>query len=135
MKNLMIVLVILFSVGAANAQFVVVSQNKCNMNNISDLNKLIKESGGVILNDLVKEGKLMNWGVMNHNWGDEWNWVIYYVAEDRGKFFGVWDEFVKRFKEKDPEAFDKFGQWCTEHKDSMYTQVDGYDNSQENADE
>jgi hypothetical protein len=42
---------------------------------------MMEENGAPILNDLVEQGKLINWGVLTHAWGDEHNWNVFYVAE------------------------------------------------------
>ena len=31
---------------------------------------------------LVNEGKIFNYGMLTHSWGDEWNVVYYYVVEN-----------------------------------------------------
>jgi hypothetical protein len=79
---------------------------------------------------LVEQGKLINWGVLTHAWGDEYNWNTFYVAESHSKFLEAWDEFIKKVIENDPDAMDIIDDWCWEHKDSIYTQVMGYSLSQ-----
>ena len=109
----------------AQSVTVVLSQNKCKSNKISELKKMMEENGAPILNDLVDQGKLLNWGVLTHAWGDEHNWNVFYVAESHSKFLEAWDEFISRVMENDPDANEKIGEICWEHKDSIYTQIMG----------
>jgi hypothetical protein len=123
-----------FSVQAQNLPVTIVfSQNKCHFNNIDDLNKMTEEKIGPVLNELVKEGQLLNWGVLTHSWGDEWNWNMFYVAENQSKFQEAWGAMVERVMEKEPNLFEQFGEWCFEHKDSIYSQIAGYTPEEEEA--
>lgn len=132
MKNLIpTLLFMIFSLSMmAQNVTVVFSQNKCKMSKISDLRKMMEENGAAILNDLVEQEKLIDWGVLTHAWGDEYNWNVYYVAETHGQFLEAWDEFITKVRENDPEFADKLWEICWEHKDSIYTQIMGYNFSQ-----
>ena len=127
MKKFIPTLVIMLFCSTLMAQTVtvVLSQNKCKSNKISELRKMMEENGAPILNDLVEQGKLINWGVLTHAWGDEHNWNVFYVAESHSKFLEAWDEFITRVMENDPDANEKIGDICWEHKDSIYTQIMG----------
>ena len=114
---------------------VVFSQNNCKMSKISDLRKMTEENGSVILNGMVEQGKLIDWGVMTHAWGDEYNWNVFYVTETHAKFLEAWSEFIAKVEENDPEFANKLWEICWEHKDSIYTQIMGYKLSQANAEE
>lgn len=115
-----------FGAYAQSSSLIVYSQNKCFVNDVPKLNKMVDEVMGPVLNDLVKEGLLTNWGVLSHTWGDEWNWNIYYTAENIDKFRSAWQEMFERVQKKDGETFTKFGEWCFEHKDSMNNHSRGY---------
>ena len=58
----------------AQGPTVVLSQNKCDYRELENLNQTMAEISGPILNNLVDQGKLLSWGVLQHGWGDEWNW-------------------------------------------------------------
>ena len=109
----------------AQSVTVVISKNKCHSNRISELREMMEENGAQVLNDLVSEGKLLNWGVLTHAWGDAYNWNVFYVAETHTKFLEAWSEFISRVVENDPEAADRMGEICWEHEDSIYTQIMG----------
>jgi len=106
MKKLIILLLSTYCSLTLFAQNVTVvfSQNKCHFNNVEDMNKFWKEQATPILNDLVKQEKLIDWGVLTHAWGDEWNWNVYYVAENQNKFNEAWGELIKRLIENNPDA-------------------------------
>ena len=127
MRNVFVALFLSFISSHLFAQnnVVVFSQNKCYFQHQDEMQEEFKAKSAPILNALVKEGKLVNWGVLTHAWGDEWNWNVYYVAEDFSKFHEAFGEYFSKLQE-DPDLQEKFGKWCFEHKDSMYTQIIGY---------
>jgi hypothetical protein len=101
---------------------VVFSQNKCYAEHISDLVDMTRDLTGPIMNDVVAAGHWINWGVLQHSWGDEWNFNNFYAAKDRASFFKGWDMFVATVSEKHPDAFKIWQQYCFEHKDNIYHQ-------------
>lgn len=118
-KSALVLTCLFFILGyTVKAQIVVFSQNKCN--NVEDVLKLIKEEFGPFLNAQVDAGNLMNWGILTHSWGDEWNFNIYYSAENFTKFQAAFSEAVKNSREKYPDSFKKFQEACFEHKDNIY---------------
>ena len=127
MKNSIptLLIILLSSTIMAQSVTVVLSQNKCKMNKLGELTTMIEENGSDILNELVEQGKLINWGVLTHAWGDEYNWNVFYVAESHEKFLEAWNEFIAKANENDPEFADKLWEICWEHKDSIYTQILG----------
>ena len=77
---------------------------------------------GPVMNDVVKAGHWIDWGVLTHNWGDEWNFNIYYIAADMGSFMKGWDMFTSSMMEKHPDSFGEWQSNILEHKDNIYTQ-------------
>ena len=128
MKSLFIALglALISSTLFAQNNVFVFSQNKCYFQHQDEMQDVFKEKNAPILDALVKEGKLVDWGVLTHSWGDEWNWNIYYVAEDLNKFHEAFGEYFTKVREQDPDLMEKLGKWCFEHKDSMYTKIIGY---------
>ena len=80
----MVGVVILLSV--SYSQIMVVSQNKVVFSSVKDYNELSEKYWHPIFDKLVDEGKLDEWGSLNHYWGDEWNVVAYYKAKDIASF-------------------------------------------------
>src|SRR5688572_24998649 len=70
----------------AQPGIVVVSSQKCRFTALNEISQLMRQTGAPILDDLVRQGKLMGWGVLEHAWGDEWNNIIYYTARDLNTF-------------------------------------------------
>lgn len=99
---------------------IVVSYNKCDLGQVSYLTQLTDSAVVPIAQELVNEGKIFNYGLMTHSWGDEWNVVYYYVVENQDAFFSFWSEFVSRIQERHPDLFGEFQSRCSEHKDSIY---------------
>jgi hypothetical protein len=109
----------------AQGPTVVLSQNKCDYRELENLNQTMAEISGPILNNLVDQGKLLSWGVLQHGWGDEWNWNIYYVAKDHITFLNAWNEYITQVSEDDPRFQSNFFSRCFEHKDAIYSETVG----------
>jgi hypothetical protein len=100
---------------------VVFSQNKCANSNMPALNAATDSVFGPILDELVSEGMLINWGVLTHAWGDDWNWNVYYGAESHRAFLDFWSEYTSRLNERHPGWWQQVWEFCTDHKDNIYT--------------
>ena len=101
--------------------FVVVNQNQVAMTDMGALNKMWFEQAVPVLEELKEEGKLVNFGLMTHAWGDEWNYNFYVIAKSHEEFVATWDEYIKRMSDRHP---DLLGEWISRikaHKDNMYT--------------
>ena len=115
----MVGVVILLSV--SYSQIMVVSQNKVVFSSVKDYNELSEKYWQPIFDKLVDEGKLDEWGSLNHYWGDEWNVVAYYKAKDIASFEESWTEGYALFKESTPQNVrNKIMKMIVEHKDSIY---------------
>ena len=99
---------------------VVLSFNKCDLDQVGYLARLTDSAVVPIAQELVNEGMIFNYGLMTHNWGDEWNVVYYYVAESHRAFLDFWSEFVSRIQQRHPDLFGEFQERCSEHKDNIY---------------
>ncbi|HUF28930.1 MAG TPA: hypothetical protein VMM18_18255 [Gemmatimonadaceae bacterium] len=99
---------------------VIVSSNKCAFDAPSRLDSLNALAFYPVLDELVREGRLMGWGVLTHAWGDEWNYVVYYTAASTPAFHGAWDELVRRLRQRRPNFMADVTAQCTEHKDNIY---------------
>jgi hypothetical protein len=125
------ILVVFIFVGNISAQseehpLLVVSFQKVKLSDIATANKVINEKFAPILNGLVDDGMLYGWGLFNHAWGDEWNVNVWYTAKDMDAFNKFWSEYVKRIREKQPDAWKELRGYIQEHKDNMYTILNQY---------
>jgi len=73
-----------------------------------------------IAQELIDEGLLVNYGLLLHDWADEWNVVFYWTAADKAAFFSAWSEMNSRFGERHPDAPTTLTDSCTDHKDNIY---------------
>lgn len=105
---------------------IVFSQNKCDYGNLDNLREQTRNTMAPILNNLVQEGKLINWGILEHRWGDEWNWNIYYAAKDIPTFLDAFQTMISEGTKADPEFTSRIWETCFEHKDAMYAETMGY---------
>lgn len=102
---------------------VVVSSQKCAFDKLPEINQFWKENNAPVLDDLVRQGKLMGWGVLEHMWGDEWNNVVYYTARDQATFNAAFGEFWRTLMKNFPDIQKRFAGWCSEHRDNIYRVV------------
>ena len=78
-----------------------------------------------IMNEMIAEGKFVDYGILSHSWGDEWNVVDYTVVAGIDDFFANFSELISRVTavipagDEDAPSLDS----CTEHKDNIYTYV------------
>ena len=119
-------IIFIFVAGNISAQneehpLLVVSFQKVKLSDIASANKLINEKFAPILNSLVDEGMLYGWGLFNHAWGDEWNVNIWYTVKNMDAFSKFWDEYIKRVREKQPDAWNELRGYIQEHKDNIYS--------------
>jgi hypothetical protein len=102
---------------------VVVSYNKCRLDAVARLDSAGLRAFYPVLDEVVREGRLLGWGVLTHNWGDEWNFVIYYTATNAAAFHSAFAEAVRRINQRAPTFFSDVSSLCTEHKDNIYAVV------------
>ena len=101
--------------------FMMLNQNVCPQENMSEVADIWDESLAPILNEMRNEGEIIDWGILTHHWGDEYNFNFFIETDDHAGFVEVWSEFVERSQEKAPEAFEQLAPLCTLHKDNLYT--------------
>lgn len=98
---------------------VVVSSWKCAWNRLDRVAKISDSLAKPIAQELVNEGRLINFGMLVHDWADEWNVVFYYTARDKPTFFAAWQEFLSRFSQRHPNA-PPLTDFCADHRDNIY---------------
>jgi hypothetical protein len=96
---------------------------KCDSEALGDLREMFQTEVTPIAESMVSEGLIFGWGALQHAWGDEWNWVDYFVTESLSAFLDVWPELVSRGSEIDPAMWENFQASCHEHKDNIYSIV------------
>lgn len=121
-----ILLALLFLGGKSFAQsneqpLLICSFNQVHMVDVGKVNKMVDSVFTPILKELVDEGMIYSFGQFNHNWGDEWNVNFWYTAKDMAAFDKFWDEYVKRVRERHPDAFGGVTKYFQAHKDNIYT--------------
>ncbi|MCW8816812.1 MAG: hypothetical protein OQK52_02920 [Ignavibacteriaceae bacterium] len=126
-------LLFVFILAAGNIQaqeseqpLLVVSFQKVKMSDVGAMNKMINEKFAPILNGLVDDKMLLNWGLFNHAWGDGWNVNVWYTVKDMASFDKFWEEYIKRINEKQPDVWKELRGYIQEHKDNIYTIMNQY---------
>ena len=99
-------------------QFMVVNQNQVAMKDFGDMMKMWFETA---VPELKGKGMLKDYGLMQHAWGDEWNYNFYFVTDSHESFLEFWDAYMKGVTEKDPELAQNYLSKIKAHRDNMYT--------------
>lgn len=76
-----------------------------------------------IVEEMVEEGKFLDYGILTHAWGDEWNVVDYFIVSGIQDFFTHFGELAARIAERHPEFMSEATRLCTEHRDVIYSVV------------
>jgi hypothetical protein len=119
--HMLVAVVALLASGSvvAQAQTLILQQNKCDMGKIGELRAFVDSAFVPIAQELIDEGKIIAFQSAFHSWGDEWNVVYLYVAESIPAFLSAFSEVFSRMTERYPEAMPMMMDWCFEHKDSF----------------
>lgn len=105
----------------AEPSFMSVNFNKVKMTDMSALRKIWFDQAVPVLKELKSEGKLLDYGLMQHAWGDEWNYNFYFVTRSHASYLEFWDAYISRMQEKYPDSMTGYLSMIIEHKDNMYT--------------
>ncbi len=96
---------------------------KCDSGALPQLREMFQSQVVPIAEAMVSDGLLLGYGVLQHAWGDEWNWVDYFVTESTAAFMEAWPELVSRSSEVDPALWETLRTACGDHKDNIYSIV------------
>jgi len=113
---------------ASPGSTLVIESFKCDWRHYEDINAGMESINLPVYQAMVDEGLIISWGMYWHDWADEWNFHIYTVAKDKSSFFEAFAEATRRIGEivgddgtLTEEADWVLGDYCTEHKDGIYT--------------
>ncbi len=119
-----------FPVDIAEAQevdarpgLIVLSQNICPFDNVPRLRAMVDSLFAPVLDQLVQDGKLVDWALLSNWWGDDWNWSLTYTAESHEAFLEFWNLYVNQLGARRPGWSDEVVALCTEHRDMFYTVI------------
>jgi hypothetical protein len=78
-----------------------------------------------VIDQMIAEGKFLEYGILTHSWGDEWNVVDYIKVAGLSTFFTSFAELAQRLGAAATAAGDQgdrptLGELCTEHRDNIY---------------
>jgi hypothetical protein len=97
-----------------------VSYWKCDSESVSEITQVGDSIVTPIYQELVDEGEILSWGMMTHQWGDEWNVIFYTTAADTPSFRTAFEEAGRRMQERHPDLT-PLAEYCLKHKDNIYT--------------
>lgn len=103
---------------------VVVSEQICKFGSLDEINDMVREHWAPFLDAGVADGRLTGWGVLNHSWGSEWNWVIYYTGPDASTLTQTVSSLLGEiFSSMPGDPLDDFDGMCSAHRDNAYVLV------------
>ena len=99
---------------------VMLNQNRVNFSDQGEWVSIFREFGFPILKELVDEGKLNRFGLLLHEWGDDWNVNYYFHNDDQDQFNQTWSEYFSIMSEKHPEQLNRLIELTVDHKDNLF---------------
>lgn len=90
---------------------------------MDEFNQLYEEVWTPVLTDLVSEGLLNGWVVLNHAFGGRHNWKILYFCEEWDKIDDFFQSYLGRLREQHPAEFEKAGRMVVSHRDNLWVPV------------
>lgn len=127
--SLLIPVFLLFAVGAeaaaqegegAEPNVVTVRYFKCPLDHQGEAVEMLNTGWRPIVEEMIEEGHFVDYGILTHAWGDEWNVMDYFVSTDLVSFHEGISEAFQRAGERLPEPETPFGELCPYHKDNHY---------------
>jgi hypothetical protein len=103
------------------AQVLITARYKCAGEKLAAIRAFNDTAFVAIAQELVDEGKLTGAGTAYHLWGDEWNVLYWYTAEDIPTYLDAFNELLARLGQRYYDAAVEQVSWCTEHQDNMYS--------------
>lgn len=102
-------------------EHMMVKQFVCPGEGLHTMKAFIEEKLGPILSDLRDEDEMINdWGLLTHDWGDEYNVGFYMRADNHFEWYAAWIELMNRMQRQHGLWFEDVMHACTKHKDNLY---------------
>jgi len=105
--------------GEPPARFMMMNQSQ--VSNMQGFSALADSTSNPILDELVDEGLIVDWGIAQHAWADEWNWNWWMSTTDHAAFVTAWRAFIKRVGEAHPSFISDASAYVKRHRDNLYT--------------
>ena len=102
---------------------VVIRYFQCPLNHQAEAVEMLNTGWRSVVEEMIDEGHFIDYGILTHAWGDEWNVTDYFVAESSVAFHEAIQEAFQRAGEQLPEPETPFGELCPYHKDNTYAVV------------
>lgn len=99
---------------------VMLNQNRVNFSDQSEWVSIFREYAFPILKNFVDQGKLNRFGLLLHEWGDDWNVNYYFHTDDQAQFNATWAEYIAELRQKHPEQLTRLIELTQDHKDNLY---------------
>lgn len=98
------------------------SRAKCQWGGLDEISQLTDSVYLPIAQQMVEEGLMLAWGLLEHDYGDGWNIAWYTIASDRQAMFYAREELTRRVERQHPDLWflEWFGERCHEHEDLIY---------------
>lgn len=126
MKTLLLTFVLLCIPTLSQAQdtetsFFMMNHHQCWPDEMDEVRAFSSAHLEPVLAELEEEGAIQEWGVLEHGWGDEWNWNFYIITESHAAFLEAWEQFFEKLEARRPNFYeDVVAPKCFAHKDNMY---------------
>lgn len=109
--------------GQASPPIMVMGSYKCDRARVAEIDEYVRSVQAPIMETMMAEGWLLDWGYLGHHYGDEWNRAVYYVSASLPRHVEFSGEVTRRLAEARPGEVSPFTRLCFEHKDNIYDRI------------
>jgi hypothetical protein len=92
----------------------------CDVTGQDRVDEIFKKESAPVLDTMVKDGLISNWGWLAHHTGGQWRRIQYYQASGVNGLLDAQKEMNKRMEAANPSGNDDFGKICNAHDDYVW---------------
>lgn len=120
MKPSFFFLLVLFAT-SSSAQTMMMNYNKVHYKDQTKAYTLFETYFVPEFDKMVDQGKISNFGLLGHGWGDEWNMNYFITAKTQQELMHTFSEVFKATRQSmGAEKWNEFMALIVEHKDNLY---------------
>ncbi len=93
---------------------------QCDASREEEADEIVKAAYAPILNQHVKEGKIVSWNWMRHVMGGEYRRILVFDGKDHKSVLGYWSALANGLSAAHPRQADRFSSICSSHTDYVW---------------
>jgi hypothetical protein len=97
----------------------------CDVSQQEHADELMQQTVKPILDAVLNDGSLLNWGWLVHNTGGHWRRALYYTAQRMETLFATENKLIADMHGKNKKLNEEFAKICNSHDDYIWQSVAG----------